>query len=171
MVTIENKDDTIYVGEDVEYTITYHNTTGKTLSDAVLQVVLPQGVSAQQATAGRMVSVNTMEADLGTLAPGAAGSIFLVAHVQDGVPKNETLVSTATLSYVLPNKVHDSAVSYVLNHASASNFLGGLALGSGFFPTTIWGWLITIFIILALILIIRRFSRASAGHGHGGGHH
>ena len=83
-------------------------------------------------------------------------------------PTGETLVTNATLAYTLPDGTHDSAVGYVINHAGVENVLAGFALGSGFFPSTIFGWLITVIIILTLILIARRIAKQKkAAHGHG----
>lgn len=169
LLTIINQGDKLRVGDTVEYIINYTNGTGKILSNALLTVTVPQGFTAKQATQGRMASFNSMEASLGELAPGQSGSIYLEAVVDQNAPQGDTLVSTATLAFELPDKTHDSAVAYVLNHVvGGTNSLGGLALGAGFFPTTIFGWLITIIIILALILIIRRFTRTKHA---GGGHH
>jgi hypothetical protein len=82
-----------------------------------------------------------------------------------------TLVTNGTLSYTYPNGTRDSTIGFVLNHAGGSSFLGGFTLGTGFFPTTVLGWFMTILIILALILIIRRIVKGQdAGHGHGGHH-
>ena len=82
---------------------------------------------------------------------------------------NETLVTNGKLEYTLPDGTNDSAVGYVLNHAGGVASLGGLSLGAGFFPTTVLGWIVTILIILAVILTIRRISKAK--HGSGALHH
>ncbi len=170
MVSIVNKGDKVSIGDTIDYTITYTNTTGKTIRDAILTIVLPQGFTAKQASQGKLISFNTVQVDLGTLTSGQTGSVFLQATVDQGTPLNETLVTTATLSYTLPNNQHDSGVGYVLNHATGSAVFGGFALGSGFFPTTIFGWIMTVIIILVLILLARRITRGKNA-GHGSGHH
>ena len=171
-LTITDTSDTVQVGSTVDYTVTYTNGGSKKLTNTLLSIVLPQGMTLVQTTQGRMTSPSTVEISLGTLAAGQTGTIFLQATVGSTISTQTTLVTNGTLSYTYPNGTTDSTVGYVLNHASGSSFIGGFNLGSGFFPTTLFGWFITILIILALILVIRRIVKgADAGHGHGGGHH
>lgn len=170
-VKVTTKSDEIRIGDTVEYTVEYANGTNKTLKDAALTIVFPQGFSIKQSTRGTTAGA-TVSAPLGTLTPGQSGSIFIEAIVGQNTTVDSTLVTSATLDYALSNGKRDSAVGYVLNHASATNAIAGLALGGGFFPSTIFGWLITIIIILTIILIARRIAKQKeAGHGHGGEHH
>ena len=156
------------MGTTVDYTVTYANGSSKKLTNVGLSLVLPEGMTLVQTTQGRMTNPTTIQADLGTLAAGQTGSIFIQANV-GSVSTQETLVTNGTLTYTYPNGTTDSTVGYVLNHGEGGA-LGGL--GIGFFPTTVLGWLITILIILALILVIRRIIKSQdAGHGHGGAAH
>lgn len=158
LLAIENGDESVRPGQKVQYQIAYANNSGSTLRDTKMTIVLPQGFTALQATQGSRVAHNTVEVDLGTLTSGSQGNIFLEAQVDQNVSRNETLVTAVNMEYTKAG-VRDSSVAYVLNNASGSTSLGGLALGSGFFPSTIFGWLITILIILAIILFARRFTR------------
>jgi hypothetical protein len=170
-VTVTNQGDKVIVDDTAEYTVTYTNGSGKTLKDATLMIVLPQGFALKQTTQGLMLNPTTVSVALGTLVPGQTGSIYLQATVGQNTMIGTTLVTSATLSYTLPSGAHDSAVGYVLNHASANSSFAGFALGTGFFPSTIFGWLITIIIILTIILIARRIAKQKeAGHGHGAHH-
>ena len=178
-VTVTNQGDKVAVGDIAEYTVTYTNGTAKTLKDAVLTIVMPQGFVLKQTTQGTMLNSSTVSLTLGTLAPQQTGSVYVQATVGPNTMLGTTLVTNATLNYTLPNGTHDSAVGYVLNHATASGQFAGFALGTGFFPSTIFGWFITIIIILVIILIARRITKEKeaakhGGHGHGhgtGGHH
>lgn len=170
-VKVTTKNDEIRIGDTVEYTVEYKNGTNKTFKDAALTVVFPQGFMIKQSTRGTTAGA-TVSAPLGTLTPGQSGSIFIEAVVGQNTAVDSTLVTSATLDYALSNGKRDSAVGYVLNHASATNAIAGLALGGGFFPSTVFGWMLTIIIILTIILIARRIAKQKeAGHGHGGGHH
>lgn len=173
LVTVINQKEKFNVGDTVEYTVTYENKSGKTLSNGVLTIVMPLGFTVKSTTQGIMQPPSTVIVNLGTIAPNQTGSIYMQAEVQPNVATDQTLVTNATLAYMLANNVHDSAVGYVLNHAQVQNVFAGFALGSGFFPSTIWGWFLTFIIILIIILISRRIIRAKSGHddhGHGGGH-
>ena len=172
-VTVTNQGDKVAVGDTAEYTVTYANGSGRTLKDAILTIVLPQGFTVKQTTQGLMLNPTTVSVTIGTLAPAQTGSVFVQAVVGSNTMLGTTLVTNATLTYTLPNGTHDSAVGYVLNHATASGEFAGFALGSGFFPTTLFGWFITIIIILVIILIARRITKEkhAAQHGGHGGHH
>ena len=167
-LTITDGNKPYTMGTTVDYTVTYANGSSKKLTNVGLSLVLPEGMTLVQTTQGRMTNPTTIQADLGTLAAGQTGSIFIQANV-GSVSTQETLVTNGTLTYTYPNGTTDSTVGYVLNHGEGGA-LGGL--GIGFFPTTVLGWLITILIILALILVIRRIIKSQdAGHGHGGAAH
>ena len=169
-VTVTDGSDKIYIGDTVDIKIDYANGTNKKLTNVKLNVVLPQGFSIVQSTKGQMVSPTMVMLDVNTLAPGQTDSLFVQAKVTNTVSLSSTLVTNVTMSYTFPNGVSDSAVGYVLNHAVGVSALGGFALGAGFFPTTILGWIVTILIILAVILTIRRLTKAKSG-GHGAVHH
>lgn len=164
VVTLTNTKEKIFSGETVDYTLTYENKSGKRLRDVSITFVLPQGLTLVQTTAGTMVSPSTIEINIGELVVGGKGTTFLQATVQESVATDETLVTNATLYYTLPNNQRDSAVGYVLNQAGSSSGFGGMALGSGFFPTTVLGWFLTIIVILVIILIIRRIVKSRALH-------
>ncbi|MEI8130304.1 MAG: hypothetical protein WCG55_02245 [bacterium] len=167
-LTITNKGDAINIGDVLENTITYTNNTTKTLKKATITVSLPQGFIIKQTTEGNITNPTTLTDSIASIAPGQTGSIFLEATVGANTQINTTLVTNGTLAYTLPNGTSDSVVGYVINHASVQNVFAGFALGSGFFPTTIFGWLITVIIILTLILIARRIAKSKHTHGHGG---
>lgn len=169
-LAIENKSDSVAIGDTVEYTIKYENNSGKELRNVTLSILFPQGYTLKQSSQGRLLTPNNMEVDLGNLASSAKGSVYVETGIGQATPINQTLLTTATLNYSLPNGTRDSTVAYILNHANGMSALGGFALGSGFFPTTIFGWLLTIIVIFAIILAARRVSRGSGGHGHGGHH-
>ena len=113
-----------------------------------------------------MINPTTVNVPLNALLSGQKGTIYIQATVDKSVATNETLVTNGTLSYVLSNGHHDSVVGYMLNHAESSTVLAGLTFGTGFFPTTIFGWFITIIIILIIILIARRIANSNnSAHG------
>ncbi len=170
-LSLTNKTDKVYVGDTVDYTLNYTNNTGKVLKNAHLNIIFPQGFTVLQTTKGQMTPPSVINADLGTLDVGQSGSIFMQANVGSNVSLTSTLVTNATLYFTYPNKVSDSTVGYVLNHAGGISSLGGFSLGAGFFPTTALGWIITILIILAIILTIRRISKAQNAQASGQIHH
>ncbi len=166
-LSLQNQGDAVSIGDTVAFTATYTNNTTKKLSGVVLSIVFPQGFTVKQTTQGTVLNPTTVTVDLKTLAPGQSGSVFIQTLVGPTTSTSDTLVTNGTLEYTLPDGTHDSAVGYVINHASRKNVLGGLTLGSGFFPTTIFGWLMTVIIILTIILLARRIAKAKSDGGHG----
>jgi len=164
LVSVTNKKEKVFPRETIDYTITYENQSGKRLREGKLVFVLPQGVTLIQATQGILISPSTIEINLGEIPVGKKETIFIQAVVQDSITTNETLVTTATLYYTLPNNERDSAVGYVLNQSGSASGFGGMAMGSGFFPTTVLGWFLTIIVILVIILIIRRIVKSREVH-------
>ena len=170
-LTITNASDKINIGDTIEDTVSYVNNTGQTLKNSTLSVVFPMGFIVKQSTEGVIANATTVSDSIGTIAPGQKGSIFIQATIGPTTSTSDTLVTNGTLAYTLPDGTHDSAVGYVINHAGTENVFAGFALGSGFFPSTIFGWLITVIIILTLILIARRVAKSKqAAHGHAPAH-
>ena len=169
-LSITDPSDKVYIGDTVDFTINYVNGTSKKLSNVKLNVILPQGFELVQTTQGQSISPTIIDADIGTLSPGQTGTIFMQAKVDTTVSLSNTLITNGTMSYTYPNGSNDSTVGYVLNHAGGVSSLGGFSFGAGFFPTTILGWFVTILIILAVILTIRRIAKTKNG-GHGSAHH
>jgi hypothetical protein len=170
-LSITNPADMVSIGDTAEYTVTYTNNTNKKLTNAKLSIVFPQGFQIKQTTQGTILNAGTVTVDLGTLIPGQTGSVFIQTIIGSTTSLSDTLVTNGTLEYTLPTGAHDSAVAYVINHATRKNILAGFTLGSGFFPSTIFGWFMTVIIILIIILLARRIARSknkNAGHG---GHH
>jgi hypothetical protein len=169
VLSITNKGDKVFIGDTIDYTINYSNGSTKKISNVGINITLPQGFTLVQTTKGQTISPTMISVNVGTLAPGQSDTIFLQAKVESNVSLTNTLVTNGTLSFTNPNGSNDSTVGYVLNHAGGVAALGGFSFGAGFFPTTVLGWIVTIFIILAIILTIRRISKAK--HGTGAMHH
>ncbi|MEI8130314.1 MAG: hypothetical protein WCG55_02300 [bacterium] len=167
-LSITDQFQTVAPGDAITYTVMYQNISKSTLSNAVLNVILPTGVTFKQASQGMLTTNNTVAAALGTLAPNAQGTITIMAVADANVTNGNNLVTTATLAFTAPSKAQDSAIAYVLNNVGTPVMngvgLAGLAFfGAGFFPTTFLGWVLLLGLILLLILIARYYyHRANA---------
>ncbi len=157
---IENKFDSVCVGDNLEYTVTYQNVSGKTISNVVLQVVLPGGVSFVRSSNGSFdKDSNTLTIPLGTLTPNQTGTAYVSAHIDTIASDTDIVVTTARMVYTHPTSgAQEDVIAYNINHKGACSSLGlGAAalFGNGFFPTTFFGWLLLILVILILVLIAR----------------
>jgi hypothetical protein len=163
-LAITDQAQSIFPGDGLNYVVTYQNISGITLSNVVINVILPTGVTFRQASQGILTTNNTVAISVGTLLPTAQGMITIQAVTDATIVPGNNFVTTATAAFTLPSTAQDSAVAYVLNSVATRNNLAGLALfGFGFFPTTLLGWILLLGLILILILIARYYyHRANA---------
>jgi hypothetical protein len=172
-------------GDMIIYTINYKNITAKPLTNAVLNVILPEGVVFRQSTQGVLTTNNTIVANLGTINSLQEGTVVIQGYV-DTATAGSTLVATATVAFTAPSGAQDSAIAYAVNTVmlQRSNLAGLALFGVGFFPGTLLGWVILIAVIILLILLFRRFAGRQTvvvnnnhdnNHGHNdhghGNHH
>ncbi len=159
MLKIENRYQYIGLGEGIDYTVTYKNIGRSTLTNPVLQVIVPKGITITNTSAGTYSNnTNTLTVPLQDLRAGDEGVVYLQGRV-DALPANAAqIVTTAILVYTSPNGAQENAIAYVLNNPKGEiNPLGAAAFFGGIFPTTLIGWLLLLVLILLLILLTRRY--------------
>ena len=163
-LAITDASQSILPGDSLSYVVTYQNISGLTLSNVVINVILPTGVTFRQSSEGVLTTNNTVAVSVGQLLPTAQGTFTIQAATDVNIVPGNNFVTTATAAFTLPSSAQDSAVAYVLNNVVTQNQLAGLALfGYGFFPTTLLGWILLLGLLLLLILIARYFyHRANA---------
>ncbi|MBP6884654.1 MAG: hypothetical protein KBC17_02400 [Candidatus Pacebacteria bacterium] len=173
MLSIDNKFQNITEGETITYEVIYKNISSTTLTDAVLEVMLPSGVTFKRSTLGVLTTNNTVAVTLGTLPKDASGSIT-IEGIADGVRNGDSLIATATLSFTLPSTAQDTVVAYALNTVTSNgngSFLTGLALfGVDFFPRTFLGWIFLIGLIILVVALARRLNEKKQQPVYAGTH-
>lgn len=159
MLKIENRYKSIRVRDDIFYTITYKNIGSKKLSNSLLQVVLPDGITFIRASDGTYVrNEKTLSLDLGDLDAGESGIVYLDARVDSLSRENAQIVTTALLIYTSPKGAQENAIAYVLNNPDfGNNNLTASAFFAGGCGMNLIGWLLLIIVILLIILIVRRY--------------
>ncbi len=158
MLKIENKYQSIGVGDVIDYTVYYKNISNSRLTDPMVQVYVPSGivlVNASRGTYGQ--DGRTLSAPIEDLNPGDDGYIYLQGKVVSMDSSLAQMVTTAVLVYTTPNNAQENAMAYVLNNPKIINVMGASAFTGAFFGLSLIGWLILIIIILILILIVRSF--------------
>jgi len=161
VLRIENKYQTIGVGDTVDYVVYYKNISSSVLTHPMVQVTIPKGLTLLNASRGTYSQDgNILSAPIEDLYPDAEGVIYIQARV-DSIDANlAQIVTTAVLVYTNPNGAQENAMAYVLNNPrnvnllGASAFFGGNILGLGLI-----GWLIIIILIMLLILAARSYER------------
>ena len=163
LLKIENHYQLVKVGDSTEYTITYKNIGSKKITNSILQVVLPKGITFEKASAGGFSqSTNTLTVQIGDLIPNQDGTVYLEGKVDSIEAGSVQIVTTAIFVYTNEKGSQENAMAYVLNTASgvetnSTSSIAAIAIFGFVFNLGIIGWLILIILILLIILIIRKY--------------
>ncbi len=146
-------------GDQLRYTVSYKNISGRTLSDVMLHIQIPLDERFMSATHGAYSSGDhSVVVDLDTLSVGERGEVSVLVAIANTVRIGDTLPIEATLSFTQgsSNSREDASVfatTEISNRNSSNLAAGALFSGFSFFPNTFWGWLILIALIYVLVLI------------------
>jgi hypothetical protein len=159
MLRIENKYQNIGVGDIIDYTVYYKNISSSTLTNPMVQVFIPKGITLLNTSRGTYsIDERTLSAPIEILRAGDEGVIYLQARVDSIDSTLAQIVTTAILVYTNPNGAQENAMAYVLNNPkNGNNLLGASAFFGGMFGMSLIGWLILIIIIMLLILLSRSY--------------
>lgn len=150
---------TACVGDAVNYTVTYKNTSGRALKNVALKIELPKDVSFESTSAGIYnKSDHTILLTIGTLEKDQQGTMLVSVKVLRTAKDSDFITTSATIGFLNETtNAQGSATVYATNSTlNCANNLAGLALfGDGFWPTTLIGWLLLILLVLGLIWLIR----------------
>lgn len=157
LIKITSSSDGLYLGDNVEYTVTYKNNTKQNFENTVITVQLPKEVIFDESTFGRINNDNAVVFSVGNLAKTQTGSITIRGHLNKESTNSTSLITTAIMTYnVAGSNVEKNEIAFVTNHILNGNSLAAASLfGAGFMPTTLIGWVALLLIILALIALIR----------------
>jgi len=158
VLRIENKYQLVGVGDVIEYTVFYKNISSSILTNPMVQVIVPQGLTITNSSKGTFSQEGrTLSAPIEDLNPNQEGVIYLEARVDSLEPNLAQIVTTAILVYTNPNGAQENAMAYVLNNPKINNLLGASAFFGGMFGMSLIGWLLLIIFIMLLILLARTF--------------
>jgi uncharacterized repeat protein (TIGR01451 family) len=96
-VSAADAPDPVAAGSDLTWTLTYGNSGNADATSVILSDTLPANTTFVSATNGGSRSGSVVTWNLGTLTPGASGSVQLVAHVTSPLA-NGTVISNAAYS-------------------------------------------------------------------------
>jgi hypothetical protein len=161
--TVDNAVQNVCVDDTARFVIEYRNISNTVLTNAILHIDIPKDVDFRSSSAGVFNKAdNTITVNVGTLNPDQSGTISFDGVVLSSASNRDLLVVPATLSFENPNNgARETAIAYGLattqNCLRDGTNLAGFALGSGFFPNTLFGWLLLALVLIALIYLIRRW--------------
>ena len=148
-------------GDEINYTVTYQNVGTASVTNAVLQMNLPFEVDYVFSNPSNpTISGNTLIFNLGTIRPNTQGVVTVRVRVRDDIRPGTNLNFPATLTYIdpsgIPQSVSANVTAQVWDEESQSFInLGANVFGTDFFPDNIFGWLLLILLILALIMLVK----------------
>jgi len=167
-LTMNGGIDTIGPNERRTYQVEWENISSQTLRKVVLRIILPQTMVFESTNKGSFSSgENTLTLDIDTLSPRENGSLFLTAHTKDFIQTGELIVVVANMVYTNQAGVQEDALAYATHHGVQNgSVLGASAFGSGFLPTSLFGWLFLIILLLILILLSKYLYNQSPNRQH-----
>ncbi len=155
-LTIDGGAEAISVGEKRSYHVVWKNKDKNALKNVVLRVTFPQVMNIESATKGSFSSAeNAVTVDIKTLAPEEEGEAFIFATAGRGLKIGGVIVVTANMVYTDASGVQGDAIAYVTHRGEvAVSALSANIFDSGsFIPTTLFGWILLIILVLALVLL------------------
>jgi uncharacterized repeat protein (TIGR01451 family) len=175
-------------GDEINYTVTYQNIGNASITGLTLRVDLPYEVDYIYSNPNNPVrSGQTLIFNLGTLKANGQGTVAIRVRVKDNVRPGTSLNFPATLTYTDPSGNTQSVTANVYAQTwdgdntnttiintdnEDGRILGANALGAGFFPGSLFEWLILLILILILIVLIKYiFSQSSSSNTHTVVHH
>lgn len=163
VLRIENKYQAIGIGDIIDYVVFYKNIGSSKLTNPMVQVVIPQGLTLTNASRGTYSEDNrTLSIPIEDLNPNTEGVIYLQARVDNIDSSLAQIVTTAILIYTNPSGAQENAMAYVLNNPKIGSVLGASAFFGNISGFSLIDWLLLIIVILLLVLIARSlFSRRS----------
>ena len=160
MLRIENRYQTIGVGDVIDYTVYYKNISISRLTNPMVQVYVPKGIIITNSSRGTFSNESrTLSVPIADLNPNDEGVIYLQAVVEELDANLAQIVTTAVLIYTNPNGAQENAMAYALNNPKVLNVnnLGASAFFGNILGLSLIGWLLLIILIMLLILLSRSY--------------
>ena len=155
-LSIDGGAEVITGGEKRSYHVVWKNDSTQHLKNVILHVTFSQKMNFGSATMGEFsASSNAVVVEVKTLAPGETGGMFIVATADRSVKTGDLIVVTANMVYTNTDGTQSDALAYMTHRGeTSSGVLGASIFGAGsFLPTTLFGWMILIILILILVLL------------------
>ena len=156
-LTITDNSDSVRAGDTVTYIVNYQNISSLTLSNVVLSVILPSGITFRQSSAGVYGANNTVTDAIGTLTAKQQGVVSVTGVIDQNISPTNTFMATATMVYTKPSKVQGSAIAYDVDTIGGNNLFGAAAFFGWGGVWYWWYWILFLLILIILILIARYY--------------
>jgi hypothetical protein len=154
-LSIDNNQDVVTRGENVEYIVEWQNISTLNLENLDLKIVLPKEVQITDVSRGRVdLDENTIYYNLDELAEGEDGSLTISGVILKGSSDN-LLNAEATLAYNNPvNQAQENATDFDVDEYGIE-VAGVTASVFGLSNITFLGWLVILLGLFILFLVAR----------------
>lgn len=156
---ITTKENNLFVGEEVNFLITFKNNTSRNFEDTKISVELPKGIDFLESNFGKENN-NTVTLNVDTLIPEQLGSLSIKGIITSEAEEKDLLVTTAVMTYkISESDKQEEKVAYATNKIKSedSNLAASsnLSKHNNFLPNTLIDWLTLVLVVSGLILVGR----------------
>lgn len=144
----------------ITFTVQYQNTRTTSLMNSELAIQLPEEYEYVSSKSDFQYddSSNVITLPIGRIASG--GAIRTVSFKARAIGTNSRDIKTTATLYYEGGKI--AASDRDAFHGGSKSILGASVFGAGFFPQTMVGWLLIVFLITVLIVAARRYIKQPA---------
>lgn len=158
-LTVDRNGEVVNIGQEITYNVYYKNVSTKDLRDVVLRVAIPKELDFVSASRGYWSEENNnVVVNIGSLYPNEEGSVRVTVLVTRNAEIGKITVVTANIAYTInEDGSQEEVFAYSKNNVENNgiNLTGNVLFGAGFWPTSLFGWLILFLLILIILLVIR----------------
>lgn len=149
-----------------EYKVSYKNSGGDKVYNAVLRVVLPAGIDYETSKSDFSADNNILTLELGDIPAKEEGTIRFDASVNKNTKNKDVLVTTAIMTYKIAkdgdlDAADDSVANTIISDPRriTENGLAALSFfGNGdFLPNTLTEWVVFVLATMGIIYFSKRF--------------
>lgn len=170
MLSIVNRFENICPKDVVDFTISYKNLSGGTLTNVILVITIPEQINFDRASSGIYnQGDHTLVVPIGILTPNQEGVVYVSGIARDNAVNYDLIVTKAELVFTTPKGTQDDVTAYAFNNGATcpNKNLAALAFLSGdFFPHSFLGWILLTLIILAIIYVTRKLYKHNREEQH-----
>ncbi len=157
---IDTRYQNICPSDTVDYTLNYKNTSGGSVSNAVLVIALPDEIDYVNSSARAEYSErnHTVTIFVGSMTKDQVGTVYLTGRANSGAVDRDTISTRVDFTFVKANGQSETITNYVFHSGrDCANTLGAFALGAGFLPNSFLGWLLIVILICTIVFLSRKF--------------
>ncbi len=147
-------------------TINYTNTDKSDWTNVMIKVMIPREATFVNASAGTYNDTDkSLTVMIGTLPKGTSGTLY-VAIKPSAFYGNQTgtITTTADLYFTKADGTQSALHQTIVSQVKPCTSFAAFALGAGFFPHTVLGWIILVMIIVVIVYLARRFYHKKHEH-------